>query len=72
MGAMTRTERLWRVKDESKARSPYTCPHCGSGALALSLVYYRYPDGTPEEKRRLDRRGTWVCVVCRREFCEAN
>jgi ribosomal protein L37AE/L43A len=58
MAAMTRTERLWRLKQESKARSPYTCPHCGSGAIYPSFAW--------------DRGGTWICTVCRREFCEAS
>lgn len=55
---MTRAERLWRLKAEVKARSPYTCPHDGSGAI--------YPSFAP------DRRRTWICTVCNREFTEAS
>jgi hypothetical protein len=57
---MSRGERLWRLKDESKVRSPYTCPHCGSGALCPSFAS--------------DRRGTWICraIGCGREFAEAD
>lgn len=51
---MTVTERLWRIKAESKARQPYTCPHCGSGALCPTFT--------------TDRRATWQCVECGREF----
>ncbi len=71
---MTRTERLWRLKQESKARQPYTCPHCGSGALAPSFsAFYRYPDDTAGDVPRLtDRRDTSICTACRREFCEAS
>jgi hypothetical protein len=58
MAVMPRSERLWRIKDESKARSPYTCPRDGSGAIYPSFAS--------------DRRGTWVCTVCRREFCESD
>jgi hypothetical protein len=58
MAAMTRTERLWRLKQESKARRPYTCPYDGSGALCPSFT--------------LDRRDTWVCVDCGREFTTAD
>lgn len=52
---MSRSERLWRVKARLRARQPYTCPYCGSGALWPTLAH--------------DRRGTWICVSCRREFC---
>ena len=48
-------ERLWRIKEASRARRPYTCPHCGSGALWPTLA--------------ADRRRTWICLDCRREFC---
>jgi ribosomal protein L37AE/L43A len=58
MGAMTRTERLWRLKQESKARSPYTCPACSSGAIRPMF----WP-----------RLGLlWGCVVCGHIFSEAD
>jgi ribosomal protein L37AE/L43A len=52
---MPNTERLWRLKTALKARAPYTCPHCSGGALWPTLA--------------TDRRGTWICVDCHREFC---
>lgn len=56
--AMGRRERLRRLKSEIKARQPYTCPHCGSGALLPSFA--------------TDRRATWICADCDREFCVAD
>jgi len=55
---MSRSERLWRVKDESKARRPYCCPACSSGAIrpmfwpGLNLL--------------------WGCTNCRKIFCESD
>ena len=70
---MTRTERLWRLKAELKARSAWTCPHCGSGALVpVFRTYYRYTDGRPEKERATDRRGTQHCADCGREFCRGG
>lgn len=71
---MSRTERLWRLRAELRARMPYTCPRCSSGAICPSFSgRYRYPDDTPEDvPRQPDRRGTWLCTDCGREFCEAD
>lgn len=35
---MGRMERLWRLRAESKARTPYTCHHCGSGGPVPAFV----------------------------------
>jgi ribosomal protein L37AE/L43A len=55
---MKQSEFVWRLQAEVKARQPYTCSHCGSGALCPVFAW--------------DRRGTWQCVDCGRELCTAD
>jgi hypothetical protein len=74
---MSVAERAARLKAEFDARLPWTCHHCGSGALRpwLPKTVLRWScKGCGGEVTRFatDRRGTWICVACRKEFCEAS
>lgn len=76
-GAMSRRERADRLKAELDARRPYACHHCGSGALRpwlpTRVLHWNCKDCGGEVTRfATDRRRTWICVACSREFCESD